>query len=982
MPLSAGTRFDRYEILGPLGSGGMGEVYVAHDPRLGRKVALKLLPDRYTDDADRVRRFEQEARAASALSHPCIMAVHDFGRAGNVHFTAAEYVEGQTLREHLKAGRLPLDKALDVAIQTASALGAAHDAGIVHRDVKPENVMVRPDGYVKVLDFGLAKLTEREAVPGEDDHLSTLPGMVMGTPHYMSPEQARGLRVDARTDVFSLGVVLYEMVTGQPPFQGPTTTDVLVGILDRPPTPLGQLAASTPPELVRIVSKALEKDRAARYQSVKDMAADLRRLKQQLEVEAELQRLAPEGRRAAAAGDSSPEQPTVLRPGGTAGPFPAPPTSPPAGVTAPGPAVTLTGRARRRRGALLAVGGLLVAALAAGVYVLRRSSQPILTDKDVILLTDFVNSTGDPVFDGTLKQGLAVQLQQSPFLSLLPDSRVRDTLRLMGRPADAKVTAEIGREICQRQGLKAYITGSIAQLGSHYVVALEAVNGQTAEVVAREQVEAEAKEKVLKALGAAATSLRQKLGESLGSIQKFDAPLEVTTSSLEALKAVSVGLEQLNRGRWLPAIPFLERAVELDPRCAYAYVGLAVAHGNSGQPGPAARYMEKAFALKDRVSELERLRISFFFHSFVTGELDRGVDVLEVYKRTYPRDARAPANLADALARLGQFQRAADEARDAVRLDPKEVAARGNLAWALLRLGRYAEAKEVTEKAIADGFDIVDLRGFLFAIAFATGDEAGQQAQVDWAKGQPDEYAALDWQAAVASFRGEWRRSDELARQAVYLASRGGAREPAAQFAADAALRAAAFGKAAAARAWAARALTLARTPVSLPRAGLALAVGGDAAGAEAIAEELAKGWPKDTVIAGLWLPALRGAIEEQRGRPAAAVDATRAASRYEAAAEFWPQYVRGQAHLAARAGSEAALEFRKILEQRGEGPLSVLHPLARLGLGRALALSGDRAGSAEAYRSFLASFAEADSDLPAVAAARRELRALGTPAP
>jgi tetratricopeptide (TPR) repeat protein/tRNA A-37 threonylcarbamoyl transferase component Bud32 len=979
MALVAGSRFDRYEVIGPIGAGGMGEVYLAHDPKLGRKVALKLLPERYSHDDERVRRFEQEARAASALSHPYILAVHDVGEVEGVLFSAAEYVEGRTLREVLKEGRPKLAAALDVAIQTASALSAAHEAGIVHRDIKPENIMVRRDGYVKVLDFGLAKLTESDPLPADDPtalvRFSTEPGIVLGTPHYMSPEQARALRADARTDIFSLGVVLYEMVVGHPPFQGQTTADVIAAILDREPMPLAQLVPQAPAELDRIVTKALEKDREERYQVVKDLLLDLKKLRQHLDVEAELQRLTPPQTRSA----------TMFPPPMDARTFVPGPTD----VGFPGPTrvAATTGDLSRpfaASGGLRVVFAVLAAVLvaaAAGFLYLRRPEAPILTDKDTILLADVVNTTGDEVFDGTIKQGLAVQLQQSPFLSLFPDNRVRQTLRLMGKSPDERVTPDIARQICQRQGLKALIAGSIAPLGSHYVIALDAVNAVTGEVLAREQVEAERKEGVLKALSKGAANLRQQLGESLSSIQAFDAPLEVTTSSLEALNAFSLGYEQTTRGNWLEAIPFVRRAVEIDPNFAYGYVLLAVAYGNTSQPALAAEQMQKAFALKDRVSALEKLRISFLYHSFVTGDMEKGIEVLELHRRTYPRDARAPGNLADTYARVGQFEKAAAAARDGITLNPNAASSHVNLTWAFVGLGRFAEAKQVAEDARSQKIDTIDLRGFLYTIAFVNGDEAAMAEHLEWAKGRPDEYVALEWQAATAAFGGQWRRSEELSRRAVELAARE-APEIAAQYAAEAALRAAALGRRAQAKALAARALELQRTQVSLPRAALALALGGDHDSARTIAEELARDRPNDTVINGIWLPAIRGALELGRGDPARAIESLAPAGRYEAAAELWPQFLRGEAHLRAKAPREAEAEFQKVRDHRGQAPLSVVYPLAVRGLGRSAALAGDDRTSRTAYQDFLALWKAADSDLPGLAAARREYAALAPPAP
>ena len=487
--------FAHYQMFSLLGKGGMGEVWLAEDTQLGRKVAVKLLPAEFTTEVGRVRRFAQEARAASSLNHPNIITIYEIGEAatesGSTHYIATEYVEGETLRQRMASSpdkQIPLSEAIDVATQIAAALAAAHDAGIVHRDVKPENVMVRRDRLVKVLDFGLAKLTQPSArkVDTQTPTLTgiTESGMLMGTPQYMSPEQARGEKVDARTDIFSLGVLLYEMIAGRVPFAGTTPGEVIAAILRDEPPPLSECLPDAPPELERIIITALRKDRAVRYQTAEDLQTDLKQLNQRM---------------------GSGTRPVRPR------------------------------RAIRKVPVIAAATALALAAIVGWFYLNRH---PALTEKDTILLADFENKTGDEIFDGTLKQALAIQLQQSPFLSLFPEARVRQTLGLMGRAPNERVTAELAGEICIRQNLKALIAGAIAPLGSHFVITIEAINGQSGESLARQQVEAESREQVLRALSQAASQLREKLGESLSSIQRFDKPLEqATTSNLEAWKA-------------------------------------------------------------------------------------------------------------------------------------------------------------------------------------------------------------------------------------------------------------------------------------------------------------------------------------------------------------------------------------------------------------------------------------------------------------
>ena len=976
MTVATGTRFGRYEIRSLIRKGGMGEVYLAQDTQLRRPVAIKLLTAEFTQNADRLHRFEHESYAASSLNHPNILTIHEIGSQDDVHYIATEYIDGESLRDRLHHSRMQLREVLDVAIQVASALSAAHQAGIVHRDIKPENIMLRRDGYVKVLDFGLAKLTDTDARQQEVEDaptrvmIKTDPGVVMGTSFYMSPEQARAQEVDTRTDIWSLGCVIYEMVSGRRPFEGPSTGDVIGLILHKEPPPLTRYEPEIPVELDRIVTKALEKDREERYQVVKDLALDLKKLKRHMEFELDLERTMPPEERSGpshviSTGDTSSE---------TAKAATAETDSPVIHTTSSAEYIVSQIKTHKKASALIAA--TLVIAVAAAIFFYFKPVSA-LTDKDTILIADFVNTTADAVFDGTLKQGLAVQLAQSPFLNVFPDARVRQTLRLMGRSPEDRVTKEVAREICQRQGLKAFLAGSITNLGASYVIALEAVNGQSGEEIAREQVEAESKEQVLKALTQAASKLRQKLGESLSSIRKFDAPLELTTSSLEALKAYSLGYEQSIRGRVLESIPFYKRAVELDPNFAYAYASLAVLHANTNQPKLAAEYAEKAFALRDRVSELEKLRISNFYYAFVSGEIDKQIEVLELYKSTYPRDARAPSNLSDTYFRTGQFEKSAAEAREAVRLNSNSWVAYSNLAQAFIGLSRFADAREVVEQALQQNFDSSFFRLFRYQMAFVDGDTAAMQQQVDWLRGKPDEYMALDWQTQTAGFLGQWRRSQDFSHSAIELAARSDAKEVAAQYVVEAALRGAVFGQCPQVKAATSQSAGIERNSIFLTRGALALALCGDVVQAQSFVDELTKQYPKNTLINSLWLPAIRAAIQINRNKPTEAVQQLELARRYEAAAEFWPQYVRGLAYLKLKSANEAAAEFQKILDNRGQAPLSALYPLAHLGVARAASLTGDLSKSRKAYQDFLALWKDADSDLPVLQEAKQEYEEL-----
>jgi serine/threonine protein kinase/Flp pilus assembly protein TadD len=954
-----GKQIGHYQVLGRIGRGGMGEVFLAQDTTLGRKVALKLLRRDFTSNEEKLRRFRQEARAASALNHPNILTIHEIGLEGPLHFMASEYVEGETLRQHLSRAPMTLGQTLDVSVQVASALAAAHQAGIIHRDIKPENVMLRSDGYVKVLDFGLAKLAELKTLGTSAPTLpkvETQPGVVMGTINYMSPEQARGQAVDARTDVWSLGVMIYEMAAGRQPFEGETASDVMSLILQKEPPPLAYSSPEVPGELERIVRKALRKDREERYQTIKDLLIDLRNLRKELELSAEMERSAPPiSTRAMSSGQS-------------------------AAATAhyPSSAEYIVTEIKQHKRAAVGALALILIASAASFFYFHRTKASALTEKDTILLADFVNTTGDAVFDGALKQALAVQLEQSPFLNIFPDERVQETLRLMNRPPETRLTRDVAREICERQGLKAMLVGSIAPLGSHYVIALDAVNARTGDVLDREQTEAESKEQVLSVLGKTATHLREKLGESLASIEKFDAPIEqATTSSLDALKAFTTGNEMYLAGKNLEAISFFKHAVELDPNFALAYAKLGVVHFNSLQNDLSAKFTAKAFELRERASERERFYISNLYYVFATEELDKDIEVLELWKQTYPRDFFPHNSLAFAYVTTGQFEKAIPEAREAMRLNANAVQPYNLLGATLEVLGRLDEAKAVYQEAIAKKLDSWTIRYNLYGLAFIQGDQALMQQQLDWAAGTPFEGPILYKEADTLAFSGQLRKSQELFRRATSINEQRLGKEAAAYPAAAYALWVAMFGDCQQAKKEAATALSYARgNEEALWRIAVAVGLCGESIEAQSITDELVKGKPKGTIVNAIFVPTIRAAVETNRNKPAQAIQLLQTASRFE---RYYPFsiYVRGLAYLSQHSGAEAAIEFQKIIDQRSNADNPV-YPLAYLGLARAAALTGDRAKSREAYDHFFELWKNADSNIPIQQEARREYEKLG----
>ena len=925
--LSKGTRLGDFEIVCLLGAGGMGEVYRARDRRLEREVAIKVLPQFASLDLERLHRFEQEAKAAAALNHPNILAVFHMGTYKDAPYLVSELLEGETLRALVNRGPISPKRAIDFAVQIARGLASTHEKGIVHRDLKPENLFVTRDGRIKILDFGLAKLMRFDGeTQCTEQTLGTQPGAVLGTVGYMAPEQVRGLAADHRSDIFAFGAILYEMLTGQRAFQKPTSAETMSAILNEDPPLVSQITPSIPPALDRAVHRCLEKSPEQRFQSASDLAFGLD-----------------------LSSDSGRESTRTV-------PSPKP---------------------HLNRKVLTSITILVVALIVVGALRWWPKKSAVLSAKDTIVLSDFDNKTGEPVFDQALNQALSIQIEQSPFLEVLSDRKISDTLKLMGRTPGERVTPEVAKEICIRSGSKVFLQGAISSLGSEYLLGLRAIACVTGDKLAETQGEAPNKEGVLKILSAMASDMRAKLGESIASVQQFNVAPEVATPSLEALKAYSLARTTVRTQNALDAIPLLKRSVELDANFARAYLSLGKLYANMGDASLAADSISKAYALRDRASEVERYEITAEYYSLVTGDLEKAIETFDEWIRVYPRMGVAVANRGVMYNKLGQYTKALEGFQAAQALQPEYTVLAGtSIASANISLDRLNDAKSALDALRQAGIDPEVAWDLWYRIAFLRNDAEEMNRQLGVGLDRPKSKSdALVLQANTQAYHGHLTKARELTRRAAALQRDAGFPETAARNQATVALGDAESGYSAAAKEEALSALAQGSGRTAKPRVALAFALLGDLPRSKALVKDLEKEYPSDTILNGYWLPTIKAAIQTSQGQPSEAVSLLEPAVEFELAyaGALYPAYLRGRAYLVAQNGAAAATEFQKILDHPGIVFNDPVGALARLQIGRSYAVQGDTAKARAAYQDFLTLWKDADPDIPILKEAKAE---------
>ncbi len=939
---------DRFQVLQFLACGGMGEVYEAEDLELQMRVALKVVRPEIADYPGAMSRFKREVHLARQVTHPHVCRIFDLFRhrspeGGDVIFLSMELLRGQTLADRLKqSGRLSSNEAVTIIHQLASALDAAHSAGILHRDLKPGNIMLEPgragDVRAVITDFGMAWSLDAAS----DPPLTRTGQFAFGTPDYMSPEQIEGKDLTPASDIYSLGLVIYQMITGARAFGGETPLlSVLRRLTESPPPPSRVL-----PQLDRnwdsIVSRCLEQDPTHRFASASSLAAALDKNI------APLLRDRPRARWTMIASRFSSHQ---------------------------------------AAGLYLLAAALALALAGAGVAYVRIYRRPARRDSLTLVLADFVNTTGEPVFDHTLNAALFAKLQQSPFYDLMPDAEVRLGLRYLGVSGDGRLTKNLARQVCLREGGQVVLQGTIAATGNGYHLGLRAYNCATGDPIADEEVAVGARESALTALDQTAEAMRAKLGESAGSIRQYDVALEdASTSSLEALTAYAQGLKLTNEKGQMAAEPDFLRAVNIDPEFAIAYARLSSIYADMGESGHARQSAIEAYERRSRTSEWERFFILSCYYAFATGELDKEMQTYREWGRIYPHDTVWPTGLMYDYSYFGQFDKAAEMERRQMQNAPETAAAYGNLAQIYLAMERPDEAGAILDQADQAHLHEINLDWERYMLAFYNNNKAGMDAVLAHAGAYPGlEESLLTKQAMTEAYFGRMQAARACTQKAVKAALSDGDTETASLAQAQLALWEAEFGMTAAARSGTLQApdakLRNGSRDVQIVAA-LAAATAGDEQQAQASIARLQKAFPLDTLLHQYWLPVIEARMALRQGRPARAIKLLESTTPYETGLmdplpSMYPVFVRAQAHLAAGEGVQAAADFRQVLAHRGLVSNCPIGALAQLGLARALSMLRDQEGSRLAYRDLLVLWRGADPALETPRKAAAEWRGL-----